>query len=188
MTTETKFRIPRLPHLPEYKTPQNQADEPQNVKDYREALHRALQDGLIQIDGVLGPGGSGPVSITATTPIVVTPTPLVNTGVSSHATSGVATATYGDATHVSQVAVNATGHVTSASNVAITFPTSGTLQSQEFTTTGANTFNVPTGVTGVWVTMIGGGGGGSCTAASASVGVRGGAGDIAQNMPVSVVS
>lgn len=120
MSNETKFRLPRLPHLPEHKSPQNQADEKQNEKDYQEALHRALQEGLIQIDGVLGPRGSGPVSVTATTPIVVTPSPLINTGVISHAASGVAAATYGDATHVPQVAVDAKGHVTGVTNVAIT--------------------------------------------------------------------
>jgi len=119
MTYETKFRLPRLPHLPTYKTDQNQVDEYQTRKDYEEELHRALQEGLIQIDSVLGPGGSGPVSITATTPIVVTPSSIINTGVISHATSGVSAATYGDATHVPQFAVNATGHITSVSSIAI---------------------------------------------------------------------
>lgn len=52
------FRLPRLPHLPQYRDAQNQADEPANVKQYREELHRALQEGLIQIDGLIGPGGS----------------------------------------------------------------------------------------------------------------------------------
>jgi len=80
MTYETKFRLPRLPHLPTYKTAQNQVDEYQTRKDYEEEFHRALQEGLIQIDSVLGPGGSGPVSITATAPVVATPSTIVNTG------------------------------------------------------------------------------------------------------------
>jgi len=67
-----------------------------------------------------GGGGGGTVtSITATTPIVVTPNPITATGVISHAASGVAAGTYGDSTHVAQVVVEADGHVTSASSVAI---------------------------------------------------------------------
>lgn len=42
------------------------------------------------------------------------------------ANSGATAATYGDATHVSQVAIDAKGRVTSASNVAITFPAATT--------------------------------------------------------------
>jgi len=65
-------------------------------------------------------GGTGTVtSITATTPIVVTPSPITNTGVVSHATSGVAAATYGDASHYATFTVNASGHITSASQVAV---------------------------------------------------------------------
>lgn len=41
------------------------------------------------------------------------------------ANSGVSAATYGDATHVAQVALDAKGRATSASNVAITFPPVG---------------------------------------------------------------
>lgn len=54
-------------------------------------------------------------------------------------------------------------------------PTSGTLQSQEFTASG--TFNVPTGVTCVWVRMIGGGGGGGTTIIAANGGGGGGSGE-----------
>lgn len=68
-----------------------------------------------------GGGGTGTVtSITATAPIIVTPSPLTTTGVISHATSGVSASTYGDATHVAQVTVDVNGHVTAASSVAIT--------------------------------------------------------------------
>jgi hypothetical protein len=232
------FRLPKLPHLPEYKTPQNQADEPANIKKYREDLHRALQEGLIQIDGMLGPGSAtGPISITATTPIVVTPSPLIKFGVISHATSGVSAATYGDGTHVPQIAVNATGHITGVTSVAITgggsssplttkgdiwaydttddrfpvgaaangtvltidstqafgfkwaaLPAVGVLQAQEFTTPGANTFNVPAGVTMVWVRMIGGGGGGSTTVLAATGGGGGGCGEEVENLSVPCTS
>ena len=64
----------------------------------------------------------------------------------------------------------------------------GALHGQAFTTPGANTFNVPTGVTSVWVTMIGGGGGGSCTIAAATGGGGGGAGELVQNLQCLVVS
>lgn len=50
----------------------------------------------------------------------------------------------------------ATGAVTITNASSI----SGTLRGQVFTTPGANTFNIPTGVTAVKVTVIGGGGGG----------------------------
>lgn len=67
-----------------------------------------------------GGGGSGTVtSITATTPIVVTPNPITSTGDVSHAASGVSAGTYGDASHVPQVTVDAKGHVTAASQLAI---------------------------------------------------------------------
>ena len=66
-----------------------------------------------------GGGGGGVTSITATFPIVVTPSPLIATGVISLANSGVTPATYGDATHVGQFAVDAQGIVTSATSVAI---------------------------------------------------------------------
>lgn len=59
--------------------------------------------------------------------------------------SGVTAATYGDATHVPQVAVNAQGLVTSASNVAITGG-SGTIS--DITSTGSSiTVGSPTGPT-----------------------------------------
>ena len=65
------------------------------------------------------PGG-GSVDITATTPIVVTPSPITGAGVVSHAASGVTADTYGDSTHVPQVTVDETGHVTGVTNVPIT--------------------------------------------------------------------
>jgi len=58
------------------------------------------------------------VSITATSPIVVTPTPITGTGVVSHAASGVTAATYGDTANYPIFTVEADGHITSASNQA----------------------------------------------------------------------
>ena len=46
--------------------------------------------------------------------------PITSSGTISISATGVAPATYGDATHVAQVAVNAQGQVTSAANIAIT--------------------------------------------------------------------
>ncbi len=64
-------------------------------------------------------GGSGTVtSVTGTAPISVatgTTTPVV-----SHDASGVTPGTFGDGTHVARVTVDAKGHVTGASEVAIT--------------------------------------------------------------------
>ncbi len=65
-----------------------------------------------------------------------------------------------------------------------TLPTTGVLQSQEFTSTG--TWTQPSGVTAVWITMIGGGGGGSCTAVAATGGGGGASGELVQNMLVPV--
>ena len=67
-------------------------------------------------------GGGGSVNITATSPVVVTPSPLTGTGVVSHANSGVAAGTYGFNLLIPKVVVNATGHITSASQVEINPP------------------------------------------------------------------
>lgn len=61
----------------------------------------------------------GAVNITATSPIVVTPSPITGAGDISHADSGVTAGTYGDSTHVGQFTVNAKGHITAASNVSL---------------------------------------------------------------------
>lgn len=67
-----------------------------------------------------GAAGTGTVtSITATSPIVVTPSPITTTGVVSHAASGVTPGTYGDSTHTPRLDIDAKGHVTAASSVAI---------------------------------------------------------------------
>jgi hypothetical protein len=64
--------------------------------------------GALVCDLSIACGGSGsPVSITATSPIVVTPSPIVNTGVISHAASGVTAGTYVSPSFT----VNATGHI-----------------------------------------------------------------------------
>src|SRR5580692_266057 len=59
-----------------------------------------------------GGGGGGSVSITGTSPINVAPSPLTNTGVISHAASGVTPGTYTNTT----LTVDAFGHITSAAN------------------------------------------------------------------------
>jgi hypothetical protein len=65
-------------------------------------------------------------------------------------------------------------------------PAVGILQSQLFTASG--TFNVPAGVTGVWVSGVGAGGGGSCRNAAATAGGGGGGGEYVIGFPVNVTS
>lgn len=60
--------------------------------------------------------GGTVTSVTATSPIVSSGGTTPNI---THATSGVVAGTYGDATHVPQVTVNATGHVTAVTDIAI---------------------------------------------------------------------
>jgi hypothetical protein len=65
----------------------------------------------------------------------------------------------------------------------------GTLQGQEFTTPGAITFNVPSGVTSVLVSMAGGGGGGAgITGINTQSGQGGGAAEVCQRVPLEVTS
>lgn len=63
--------------------------------------------------------GSGTVTSIATG-TGLTGGPITTTGTISDANTGVAAATYGDATHVPQIAVNAQGRITTASDVTIT--------------------------------------------------------------------
>lgn len=58
----------------------------------------------------------GVTSVTATSPIVSSGGTTPNI---THATSGVVAGTYGDATHVPQVTVNATGHITAVTDIVI---------------------------------------------------------------------
>ena len=65
-------------------------------------------------------GGSGTVtSIAAGTGINVSPSPITTTGTVALANTTVTAGTYGNATSVSQVIVNAQGQITGASNVTI---------------------------------------------------------------------
>lgn len=64
-------------------------------------------------------------------------------------------------------------------------PAQGVLQSQKFTSSG--TFNVPNGVSGVWVNMIGAGAGGG-NRGSTLGGPGGGSGETAIDMPIAVTS
>lgn len=60
-------------------------------------------------------GGGGPVSITAVSPIVVTPSPITGAGVVSHGASGVTPGPYGDAAHYIIGTVDVDGHLTAIS-------------------------------------------------------------------------
>ncbi len=63
------------------------------------------------------PGDGTTVSITAESPIVVTPSPILRVGVISMLPSGVTPDTYGDATHGVQITVNENGIVTEVEEV-----------------------------------------------------------------------
>ena len=125
-------------------------------------------------------GGGGAVSLTAVFPIVATPPTITGTGAFSHGASGVTPTTYGDSTHYPIFTVEADGHITSASQQ--TFPPGSTLQSQAFTGAGTYTFNVPAGVSGVWLKMVGAGGAGGGIGSGNAAGGGGGAGELCENL------
>ena len=65
-------------------------------------------------------GGTGSVtSIDADAPIVVGPDPITHTGTISHADSGVVADTYGNGSFVPQITVDAKGHLTNVTEIAI---------------------------------------------------------------------
>ncbi len=113
-----KVRIPRLPHLPQYKSPQNQVNEYDTRKQYEEDLHRALSELELVVEDADHGGGGFVTNVSGVAPIVVTNG--ATNAVVSHATSGVTATTYGDASNVPQLTVDAKGHVTAVTNVAIT--------------------------------------------------------------------
>jgi hypothetical protein len=99
---------------------------------------------------------------------------------------------YGHSTVDARVPVGSDGQILyadSAQTLGIKWaapPAVGVLQSQLFTSSG--TFNVPSGVTGVWVSGVGAGGGGSCRNAAATAGGGGGSGEYVISFPVNVTS
>jgi hypothetical protein len=68
------------------------------------------------------PANGTVVSISSGTGITATPNPITNTGTIAIANTTVTAGTYGNASAVSQVVINAQGQVTSASNVTISVP------------------------------------------------------------------
>lgn len=75
---------------------------------------------------------------------------------------GITAGTYGNATSIPAVTVNSKGQVTAVSNVAITLPSGGFSNMAVFTSD--TTWTIPTGITKIKVTLVGGGGaGGSAT-------------------------
>lgn len=79
-------------------------------------------------------GGTGTVTsvgVSGTSPISASGGPITSSGTItvSHDTSGVTPGSYGDSTHVAQITVNSTGHVTGVSSVAIASGGSGTVTS-----------------------------------------------------------
>jgi hypothetical protein len=109
------------------------------------------------------------ITVNTTSPITGGATTALGSSLTiAHANSGVTAATYTAAT----ITVNAQGHITSASNGAAAVG----IRSQVFTSSG--TFTIPTGITSLKVTVIGGGGGGgggtSDGAGSGGIGGSGG--------------
>lgn len=77
--------------------------------------------------GILTATGSGGTVTNISTTAPISGGPITGTGTISHANSGVVAATYGNSTTIPVFAVNATGHVTSVTDTAITgfLPLSG---------------------------------------------------------------
>ena len=94
---------------------------PEDDHKYRTTVWRDLWELFRRVwaleNGTSGPGGSV-TNITATAPIVVTPSPITSAGVVSH-TAYFAGTYPADGLHVPRITSNATGHVTAESDTAI---------------------------------------------------------------------
>lgn len=131
------------------------------------------QDGMVRFNTDLGAyevyksGSWGSIAVNAVTLINtgtgLTGGPITTTGTIAIANTGVAAATYGSSTEVAQIAVNAQGQITSASNVAISASAIGAVTSvsgtpNEITATGTTSvvLSLPTSLAFTGKTVTGG--------------------------------
>lgn len=83
---------------------------------------------MLKVANTIGGGGGGNGTVTnVATGTGLTGGPITTTGTISLANTAVTAGTYGNATYVSQITVDAQGRITSASNVAIATGGSGTV-------------------------------------------------------------